>query len=87
MTLKGKNDISLIYNGTNTAFTPAELGEMGCSENCQLQSDGEATLAAGAGEPTAEAELPALGNRTASTAAVATRPTEAAHGESRSSHC
>ena len=36
-------------NGTNDAFTPAELGQMQCSENCQLTSDAEGVLAAGGG--------------------------------------
>ena len=36
-------------NGTNSTITPAELGEMQCSSNCQLTSDGEATLQSGGG--------------------------------------
>ena len=36
-------------NGTNNKFTPAELGEFGCVNNCQLTSDSEAQLASGGG--------------------------------------
>jgi hypothetical protein len=36
-------------NGTNNAFTPAELGQFGCVNNCQLTSDGETVLGSGAG--------------------------------------
>ena len=31
-------------NGTNTAMTPAELGDMGCSANCILKADSETPL-------------------------------------------
>jgi hypothetical protein len=36
-------------NGTNNAFSPAELGQFGCVNNCQLKSDGETVLGSGAG--------------------------------------
>ena len=36
-------------NGTNNTMSAAELGQMGCVDNCRLTSDGEGVLAAGGG--------------------------------------
>ena len=46
---KTDTDTTVIFgtNGTNTAMSPTQLGSIGCVQNCQLTSDGEASLASG----------------------------------------